>query len=262
MGKKEDIKDSIRKSYAGIALKGSDSCASDSSCCCIDASSNSKQLLTNIGYEESDFEGVPDEAKLGLGCGNPILVAALKEGDVVLDLGSGGGIDCFLASKRVGETGYVIGVDMTPEMISLARKNLEKSGYTNMDFRLGEIEHLPVADASVDVIISNCVINLSMDKERVFREAFRVLKPGGRLAIADIVATEKLPQEIKEDPAMISSCIGGAEYVEDLKTMLVSAGFNDIRMVPRDKSKEVISSCATGSNVENLVASYIIEAIK
>jgi len=186
----------------------------------------------------------------------------LKEGEVVLDLGSGGGIDCFLARRQVGETGHVIGVDMTPDMIKLARKNAEQSAYTNIEFRLGEIEHLPVANSSVDVIISNCVINLSLDKKKVFKEAFRVLKPGGRLSISDVVATAQLPQNIKQDLALIASCIGGAEYVEDIKTMLQNVGFKDIQMTPKDNSREIVKSWAPDKNIEDFVASYIIEAVK
>jgi SAM-dependent methyltransferase len=199
---------------------------------------------------------------MGLGCGNPIAIAALKEGETVLDLGSGGGLDCFLARRQVGEKGFIIGVDMTPEMIKLARKNAEKSGYVNVEFRLGEIEHLPVADSSVDVIISNCVINLSLDKQKVFNEAFRVLKSGGRLSISDVVATAELPEQIRHDLTMMTGCIAGAEYVETIKNILQTAGFSNIRMIPKDNSKEIISSWVPNRNVEEFVASYIIEAEK
>lgn len=260
MSNKEDIKDFIRKSYTEVALKGSGCCGGG--CSCNDVVIDINKSSVNIGYAESDLAGVPTEANMGLGCGNPIAIAGLKEGEVVLDLGSGGGFDCFLARRQVGETGYVIGVDMTPEMIKLARKNAENSGYTNMEFRLGEIEHLPVADASVDVIISNCVINLSLEKEQVFKDAYRVLKPGGRLSISDVVATAELPPNIKQDLALISACMGGAGYVEDVRVMLGIAGFKDIRMIPKDNSKEIIKSWAPGKNIEDYVASFNIEAIK
>ncbi|OPX86799.1 MAG: Erythromycin 3''-O-methyltransferase [Pelotomaculum sp. PtaB.Bin104] len=201
---KEDIRDFIRKNYADVALQnGSGGCCGSGNSCEV-FSLDADEVSINIGYTENDLKNVPAEANMGLGCGNPIAIAGLKEGEVVLDLGSGGGIDCFLARALVGETGHVIGVDMTPEMIKLARKNAEKSGYKNIEFRLGEIEHLPVADSSVDVIISNCVINLSMDKVQVFKDAFRVLKPGGRLSITDIVATKQLPQDMKKDLNLIS----------------------------------------------------------
>jgi SAM-dependent methyltransferase len=205
---------------------------------------------------------VPLEANMGLGCGNPTALASLKEGERVLDLGSGGGLDCFLARKKVGETGYVIGVDMTPEMVRLARKNAQESGVTNVEFRLGEIEHLPVEDSSMDVIISNCVINLSPDKKQVFKEAFRVLKPGGRLSITDVVAIKQIPQNIKQDLGLIAGCIGGAEYIEEIRTMLQDAGFRNIRLEPRANSREIVKSWAPGKNIEDLVASYNIEAIK
>lgn len=205
---------------------------------------------------------MPSDSNMGLGCGNPIAIAALKEGDVVLDLGSGGGFDCFLARKRVGQSGTVIGVDMTPDMVKLARKNAKKSEYTNVDFRLGEIEHLPVADASVDVIISNCVINLSLDKEQVFKEAFRVLKPGGRLSTSDVVAIVPLTQKMKEDLALIASCIGGAEYSQDIQFMLSHVGFKDIRMTPKDNGKEIVKSWFPDKNIEDFVDSYFIEAVK
>jgi SAM-dependent methyltransferase len=199
---------------------------------------------------------------MGLGCGNPLAIAALKEGETVLDLGSGGGFDCFLARGQVGEAGHVIGVDMTPDMIELARKNVKKSGYTNVEFRLGEIEHLPVENETADVIISNCVINLSLDKEQVFKEAFRVLKRGGRLSVSDVVATAALPDQVKKDLSMIAGCIAGAEHVENLKLMLLNAGFKDIRLMPKDNSREIIKSWAPDNNLEDFIASFIIEAKK
>jgi arsenite methyltransferase len=173
-----------------------------------------------------------------------------------------GGFDCFLARAQVGETGHVIGVDMTPEMVKLARENAQKSGYTNVEFRLGEIEHLPVADESVDVIISNCVINLSLEKEQIFKEAYRVLKPGGRISISDIVATAEMPEQIRQDLTMMTGCIAGAEHVENIRTMLQNAGFKDIKLTPKDNSREILKSWVPGRNVEDFVSSYIIEAIK
>lgn len=205
---------------------------------------------------------MPNDANMGLGCGNPIAIAALKEGERVLDLGSGGGFDCFLARRQVGEIGFVIGVDMTPEMIRLSRKNAEKSGYSNMEFRLGEIEHLPIADASVDVIISNCVINLSLEKEQVFKDAYRVLKHGGRLSISDIVATAELPQNIKQDMSMMAGCVSGAEYKDNIKRMLENAGFSNIKMIPKDNSKQILKTWAPDRNIEDFVTSFIIEAQK
>lgn len=217
-----------------------------------------------LGYTLEDVNNVPLNSNLGLGCGNPVAIASLKKGEVVLDLGCGGGFDCFLASKQVGDTGYVIGVDMTPEMIALARKNAEKGGYKNVEFRLGEIEHLPVADESVDVIISNCVINLSQDKERVFKEAYRVLKPGGRLSISDIVAIAELPNEIRQDLNMIAGCIGGAESVENIRKMMQKAGFKDIRLTPKDNGKEIVKAWVPNRNIniEDYIIPYIIEATK
>lgn len=261
MSSEEDIRDFIRKNYAEVAQKGNEGgCCSGG--CCTGAPVNIIQISKEIGYTDEDILSVPLEANMGLGCGNPTALASLKEGERVLDLGSGGGLDCFLARKQVGETGYVIGVDMTPDMVKLARKNAKDSGVTNVEFRLGEIEHLPVADSSVDVIISNCVINLSLDKKQVFKEAFRVLKPGGRLSISDVVATEQIPQNIKQDLELISGCIGGAEYVEEIKKMLQDAGFKNIRLEPKANSREIVKSWAPGKNIEGLVASYNIEAIK
>ena len=207
---------------------------------------------------------VPDGANLGLGCGNPIALASLKTGETVLDLGSGAGFDCFLAAPKVGPEGKVIGVDMTPEMIEKARENARKGNYANVEFRLGEIEHLPVADSSVDVIISNCVINLSPDKLKVYREALRILKPGGRLAIADIVATQSLPPEIQKNLALVSACVGGAATIDDTKAMLQEAGFAEIRIQAKDESRELISHWAPGENKNagDYVVSAYIEAVK
>lgn len=259
---KEEIRDFIRKNYAEVAKQGSEGGCCGGGCSCGGAPLDISEASIKMGYTEDDLSNVTGDANMGLGCGNPIAIAALKEGEVVLDLGSGGGFDCFLARQRVGESGYVIGVDMTPDMIKLARKNVEESEYTNMEFRLGEIEHLPVADNSVDVIISNCVLNLSLDKEQVFKEAFRVLKPGGRLSISDVVATTQLPENIKRDLALIASCIGGAEYVEDIKAMIEKSGFKNILLTPKDNSREIIKEWAPNKNIEEYVASYIIEAIK
>ena len=258
---KEDVRDFIRKNYAEVAVKGSEGgCCGG--CCCSGSSMDISETYLKVGYTKEDLSNVPLESNMGLGCGNPIAIAALKEGEVVLDLGSGGGFDCFLARRQVGETGYVIGVDMTPEMIKLSRNNAEESGYTNVEFRLGEIEHLPVVDNSVDVIISNCVINLSLEKQQVFKEVYRVLKSGGRISISDVVATAELPEQIKKDLAMMAGCIAGAEYVEDIRIMLQNAGFENIRMIPKDNSKEIIKAWTPDRNVEEFVASYIIEAVK
>lgn len=261
MKNNEEIREHIRKSYAGIALKGvAGGCGCGCGSDCNEAVMDIKGNSINLGYSEDDLSSTPIEANMGLGCGNPIAIASLKEGETVLDLGSGGGLDCFLARRQVGETGYVIGIDMTPEMIKLSRNNLRKSGYTNMEFRLGEIEHLPVEDASVDVIISNCVINLSLDKEMVFKEAFRVLKPGGRFSITDVVATAELPEHIKNDLNMMAGCIAGAEYIEDIRLIIRNAGFGNIIITPKDNSREIVKSWAPGKKIEEFVASYIIEA--
>ncbi len=264
MGDKEEIRKFIRENYSEIAKKGSAGgcCGEGCTCSCNGAPLNIIDSSIKVGYTEGDISSVPSEANMGLGCGNPIAIAALQEGETVLDLGSGGGFDCFLAREHVGESGHVIGVDMTPDMIELARKNVEKSGYTNVEFRLGEIEHLPVENESVDVIISNCVINLSLDKEQVFKEAFRVLKHGGRLTISDVVATAALPEHVIKDLSMVAGCIAGAEHIDNIKLMLHNTGFKDIKMRPKDNSKEIIQTWVPGKKVENFVASFIIEATK
>lgn len=215
-----------------------------------------------MGYTEAEIAAVPDGANLGLGCGNPQAIAALRSGEVVLDLGSGAGFDCFLAARQVGETGRVIGVDMTPEMVAKARDNAEKAGYENVEFLLGEIEHLPVADDSVDVILSNCVINLSPDKPAVFREAYRVLKPGGRLAISDVVATAPLPEEVQSDLRLLSACISGAANLDTLQAILADAGFTKVLIKPVEESREFIREWEPGSQLEDFVLSASIQAEK
>jgi len=259
---KEEAREYIRQNYAKIAQEGAiGGCCAGSSCCGCEPF-DIKESGISIGYTEDELSNVPSESNMGLGCGNPIAIAALQEGETVLDLGCGGGFDCFLASRHIGETGYVIGVDMTPDMIKLARKNAEKSGYNNVDFRLGEIEHLPVADETVDVIISNCVINLSLDKKQVFREAYRVLKKGGRLSISDVVATAKLPDYMKEDVALVAGCVSGAELVDDIRIMLEHTDFKDIKITPKDNSREIIKSWLPDIHIEDYVSSMIIEANK
>jgi SAM-dependent methyltransferase len=213
-----------------------------------------------MGYSAGELAAAPEGADLGLGCGNPQAIAALRPGDTVLDLGSGGGFDCFLAAKRVGRSGTVIGVDMTPEMVTKARGNARKVEATNVDFRLGEIEHLPVADGSVDVVLSNCVINLSPDKSAVFREAFRVLKAGGRLAISDVVAVKDMPPELAQSVEAMTGCVSGSAKVADLETMLRDAGFEGIRIVVKPESGAIIAQCLPGA--EDYVASATIEGKK
>ena len=226
----KDVKKAVRESYARIAEQGSSCCCGTSSSCC-GSTDAVQEISKGIGYSDDELAAVPEGANLGLGCGNPIALASLQECETVLDLGSGAGFDCFLAANKVGEKGKVIGVDMTPEMLAKARENALKGDYNNMEFRLGEIENLPVADASVDVVISNCVINLSPDKERVFREVFRVLKPGGRLKVSDIVLLKPLPDVIRNSVEAYVGCIAGAtlkdEYLENIET----AGFRDIRVL-------------------------------
>ena len=262
----DTIRQQVRTAYAAVANTGSSCCATapapGGSCCAPSDQSVAELLSRGIGYSAEESAAVPEGANLGLGCGNPQAIAALKPGDCVLDLGSGAGFDCFLAARAVGETGHVIGVDMTPDMVSKARANASKGGYANVEFRLGEIEHLPVANASVDVIISNCVINLSPDKAQVFHDAFRVLKPGGRLAISDIVLTAELTSEMLTEVALYTGCVAGAAQVADLVAMLTGAGFNDIRIAPKDASREYIQHWAPGRNIENYIASANIEAVK
>lgn len=259
----DEIRQVIRSRYGEIAKHDSQGCdCSPVSSCCSGTQGPIEKISQDLGYTKEQLDSVPEGANMGLGCGNPQAIASLKPGETVLDLGSGGGFDCFLAAESVGESGHVIGVDMTADMVSKARQNAKKRGVKNVEFRLGEIEHLPVADASLDVIISNCVINLSPEKIDVFREAWRVLKPGGRLAILDVVALQTLPGEIKNDLSLISGCIGGTEKIEDIVMMLQEAGFKDINIQPKTESRQFVQEWFPGRNLEDYVASATIEARK
>ncbi|MFC2166440.1 arsenite methyltransferase [Acidobacteriota bacterium] len=260
---KKVIRQAVRSSYGDIAK------AEASSCCCDcgtgetpTANPSAEDVSLGLGYSNEDVSGVPEGANMGLGCGNPQAIASLQPGETVVDLGSGGGFDCFLAAKSVGEKGQVIGVDMTPEMVEKARDNADKSGFSNVEFRLGEIEHLPIADNSANVIISNCVINLSPEKDTVYKETFRVLKNGGRLAITDVVATDQLPEDVKKDMNLHTSCLSGASQIDDLKAMLEAAGFINIRIKPLENSKKIISQWTKDSKLEDVVFSATVEALK
>jgi len=255
----DQIREAVRENYGQIAESSSSCC--DTSCCT--PSAQAPQLLSlQLGYSPQDLVAVPEGANLGLGCGNPQAIANLQPGEVVLDLGSGAGFDCFLAARQVGPGGWVIGVDMTAQMITKARANAQQDGYDNVEFRLGEIEHLPVADASVDVIISNCVINLSPDKGDVFAEAFRVLRPGGRLAVSDVVAFAKIPDEVRDDMALLSSCISGAEEVGVVERLLHEAGFEQVVVAPKEESKIFMADWAPGAPITDYVVSASIEGRK
>ena len=260
--KADEIRAAVRKNYGGVALSPSASCGCCSPSCCSDDASEAKDSSILLGYSLEVLSAVPDGANMGLGCGNPLAIASLKPGETVLDLGSGGGFDAFLAARAVGETGRVIGVDMTPEMVRKARRLAAENGYDTVEFRLGEIEALPVEDNSVDVIISNCVINLSPEKDRVFQEAFRVLRPGGRLAVSDVVATAELPAEVKDDLALHSQCIAGASSIAELEVMLAQAGFVAICIQPKDESRAFIREWSPDLPVEQFIVSATIEAVK
>lgn len=255
----EDVNDGVRQlvreQYGNVARGATQSCAPG--CCGV-----APDASLALGYSEQDLAAVPEGANLGLGCGNPQALAALRPGETVLDLGAGAGFDCFLAAKRVGAAGRVIGVDMTPEMLSRARANAQRLAEQNVEFRLGEIEHLPLEDSSVDVILSNCVINLSPDKPAVFREAFRVLRPGGRLAISDVVRLTDLPASLAQDVAALTGCVAGAAAVSELERLLGEAGFSDVQIEINEASREFIRDWMPGSGVEEFVASASIQATK
>ena len=255
----EQVRDEVRRHYA-TAANPEACCENEGKGGCGDR--NSATDATSLGYTEEEIAALPEGADLGLGCGNPQAIAALKPGETVLDLGSGAGFDCFLAARAVGPTGRSLGVDMTHEMLAKARATALRAGFANTEFRLGEIEALPVADASVDVIISNCVVNLSPDKPRVLREAFRVLKPGGRLAIADIVKTAELPPAVAASLAALCGCVAGASRIDELEAMLRAAGFESIRIQPKDESRAFIRRWVPGTDAGRYVVSASIEALK
>ena len=281
VGEKEKIREAVRERYGKVAktdgifigTSPAASCCgpSDDSVeteatgsCCGSPEVTPEQMSTVMGYSREDIAAVVEGANMGLGCGNPVALASVKPGETVVDLGSGGGFDCFLAAKQVGESGQVIGVDMTPEMITKARKNAAQMGTKNVEFRLGEIEHLPVADNSADLIMSNCVINLSPDKLKVYREAYRILRPGGRLSISDVLATAKLPDEVQKNLALVAACIGGAATIEDTEKILREAGFQKIRIKANDKSRDLIREWDPdkSKNAADYVVSAYIEAVK
>ncbi len=262
----DEIRQAVRKAYRKVATAAKTPMIenAETSCGCGNTDPTIEQMSTTMGYTTTDIKSVPEGSNMGLGCGNPVAIASLKPGETVVDLGSGGGFDCFLAAKQVGKNGRVIGVDMTPEMISKARKNAEKMGLANVEFRLGEIENLPVGDNSVDIILSNCVVNLSPDKLAVYRDAFRILKPGGRLTISDILTTAPLPEEIKKDLASLTACVGGAQTFTETEAVLKEAGFSKITIKPKDISKKIIQDWVPhiSENIGDYVVSATIEAVK
>ncbi len=268
----EVLRQEVRRRYSSIA-KGETALAdraNQSESCCGSPGASPQETgccgpgaqARTLGYSDADLAGIPHGANLGLGCGNPVALASLQPGQTVLDLGSGAGFDAFIAARMVGATGRVVGVDMTPEMVSKARANAKKGGYAQVDFRLGEIEALPVADASVDVIISNCVINLCPDKWPVYREAFRVLRPGGRLAVSDVVAREELADEVKRDLALHSGCLAGATVQAELIHILEETGFTNIVIRAKGNSDEVITSWESKRGFESSVFAAEVTALK
>ena len=260
--KDDDIRKAVREGYAKVAIQNS-SCCGPASPCCGSTQDNTSKVM---GYTEEQLAALPEGADLGLGCGNPTALASLKEGEVVLDLGSGAGIDCFLAAAAVGEKGKVIGVDMTPPMLERARANATKAEADNVEFRLGEIEHLPVADNTVDVIISNCVINLSPDKAQVFKEAYRVLKPGGRIMVSDIVLTKALPDEVRGSIEAYVSCVAGAINKDDYLSKIESAGFTDVEIAGEQSARGMWSSITdmdkSTEDIINSILSIKVSATK
>ncbi len=251
---KDDLKvrKAVREHYAGAAIKTGSCCGGQSSTAstCCGGSKNAVDPAAQAFYQADDLNAMPEDVtNLSLGCGDPVTLASLKPGQTVLDLGSGGGIDCFLAGKKVGLEGRVIGVDMTPEMLDRARANRVKVEAENVEFRLGEIEHLPVSDNSVDVVISNCVINLSTDKPQVLREIFRALKPGGRMAVSDIVTSGALPEEVLESMSAWAGCISGAMDADDMVKQLKTTGFTNVVLKPVYFSEEMVEEAVQQSGL-------------
>jgi arsenite methyltransferase len=262
MRREEEIRNAVKKHYGEIAERRGGSCCAPS---CCGAPATQQTISTDaarLGYSRDDLLSAPRESNMGFGCGNPIAVASLRPGEVVVDLGSGAGFDCFLAAKKVGPQGKVIGVDMTEEMLERARRSAAAGGYANVEFRRGKIEQLPLDDRTADVVISNCVINLSPEKAKAFRETYRVLKPGGRLAVSDIVANAPLPDEIRNDLDLHSCCIGGAATVDEVRAMLQEAGFVDIRIDLKEQSRAFIKDWVPGSGAEQYVVSAEIHATR
>ncbi len=258
----DQVRAAVRARYATAALGATGGCCAPAASSCCGPATDAASVARALGYAPDATANVPEGSNLGLGCGNPTGIASLRVGETVLDLGSGAGFDVFLAARAVGPTGRVIGIDMTGEMVAKARANQRRAGVPNVEFRLGEIENLPVADASVDVVISNCVVNLSPDKARVFAEAFRVLRPGGRVAIADIVALRPLPAEARADVALYTGCIAGAAMVDELRAMLEGVGFVAVRIEPKTGLQEVVDGWAPGKQLSGHVASATIQAQK
>ena len=262
--KPDDIREAVRDRYREIAAD-ENGCGCGPDCCTPEeagAESHADDISRLLGYSKEELEAAPEGANLGLGCGNPQAIAALRPGETVLDLGSGAGFDVFLAARAVGPDGLVIGVDMTPAMIARARANADEAGVANVEFRLGEIEHLPVSDGTVDAVISNCVINLSPEKPRVYREAFRVLKPGGRLAVSDVVATAEMPASARADLAGYTGCVSGAAPVAELREMLAAVGFEEIEIRPVAGGEEFVDRWLGGGEAADYVVSATIEARK
>jgi len=269
----DKIKNDVKRIYGKIAssdratpnIQNSSCCSTDNSSLensCCGTTGNSNDISKQLGYSQDELNAVPEGSNLGLGCGNPQAIASIHEGETVLDLGSGAGFDAFLALDKVGATGKVIGVDMTPEMINKANENAKKRNFTNVEFKLGEIENLPLENDTVDVIISNCVINLSPDKSKVYDEAFRVLKNGGRLAVSDIVSKQPMTEEMKQDSESYCACISGASSVSEIETMLKKSGFEDIKIEPKSDSSEFIKNWSDKFASENYVVSASITALK
>lgn len=262
---KDIIHDLVREHYGKAAGRETRNCECSPpppGCHSQNQSGSGASMLEHFGYSVKEVIEFHGGESSGLCCGNPVAIAKLRKGETVLDLGCGAGFDCYLAAKKVGETGYVIGIDMTLEMVCKARENISKWGFKNVEFRLGEIENLPVRDNSIDVIISNCVINLSPDKRKVFMEAFRVLRPRGRLAVSDIVATASLPEETRQNSALYVGCIAGAASMMELEDMLKKTDFQEIHIQSIDTSREIIRQWLPGRNIEDFVVSATIEATK
>lgn len=258
----DEIRKMVRERYGAVAAEAAGGGTGGASCCCGKSAEAAGRKSREMGYSDAQLAAVPEGANLGLGCGNPQALAEMRPGEVVVDLGSGAGFDCLLAAREVGPEGRVIGVDMTPEMLAKARENAAKVGAANVEFRLGEIEHLPLADASADVVISNCVVNLVPDKAQVFRDVFRVLKPGGRVAISDVVNIAPLPEDLKRDPKLICGCVSGAVPEGRVRELLAAAGFADIAVAVKPGSREMVAEWAPGRGVETCVASAMVSARK